>query len=44
MIAEWKKIEDEYHIVDVKSVKVDGEQIKADTFYTLKGGKFVEAE
>ena len=36
---------DEYgHILAVKSHKVDGKTIKADTFYTLKNGEFVEAE
>ena len=37
-----KEIDNEYHIVDVKSAKVDGKNIKEDTFYTLKDGKFVE--
>ena len=27
----------------VKAAKVDGETIKADTFYTLKNGEFEEA-
>lgn len=44
VLAEWKEIDNEYHIVDVKSAKVDGENIKEDTFYTLKDGKFVEAD
>ena len=44
VLAEWKEINYEYHIVDVKSAKVDGENIKEDTFYTLKDGKFVEAD
>ena len=42
VLAEWKQIDGEYHIVDVQSVKVDGETIKADTFYKLIDGKFVE--
>ena len=42
VLAEWKEIDNEYHIVDVKSAKVDGKNIKEDTFYTLKDGKFVE--
>ena len=33
----------EWHIVDVKSTKVDGVKIKADIFYRLVGGEFVEA-
>ena len=44
VLAEWKEINHEYHIVDVKSAKVDGKNIKEDTFYTLKDGKFVEAD
>ena len=44
VLAEWKEINYEYHIVDVKSAKVDGKNIKEDTFYTLKDGKFVEAD
>lgn len=32
------------HILGVKAVKVDGEQIKPDTFYTLKDGEVVEYE
>ena len=44
VLAEWKEIEEEYHIVDVKSTKVDGENIKEDTFYMLKDGKFVEVD
>lgn len=44
VLSEWKCIDGEYHIVDVQSVKVDGETVKADTFYKLVNGKFVEAE
>ena len=44
VLAEWKEINYEYHIVDVKSAKVDGENIKEDTFYMLKDGKFVEVD
>ena len=36
--------DEEYNILDVKAVKVDGKTIKADTFYTLENGEFVEAE
>ena len=35
--------DDGMHIVDVQSVMVDGETIKADTFYTLKDKKIIEA-
>ena len=44
VLAEWKEINYEYHLVDVKSAKVDGENIKEDTFYMLKDGKFVEVD
>ena len=44
VLTEWKEINNEYHIVDIKSAKVDGENIKEDTFYMLKDGKFVEAD
>ena len=45
VVAEW--VEDEnfdWHIKTVKTKKVDGKTIKANTFYTLKDGKFVEVE
>ena len=41
-LAEWD--DDGEHIIDFKSAKVDGDAIKADVFYVLKGGNFVEAE
>lgn len=44
VLTEWKEINFEYHLVDVKSAKVDGENIKEDTFYMLKDGKFVEVD
>lgn len=44
VIAERKRINGEWHIVDVKSTKVDGVKIKADIFYRLVDGKFVEVE
>ena len=40
-LAEWKVISNEWHRVDVQSVKVDGEKIKADTWYSLVEGEFV---
>ena len=42
VIAEWEEIEDGYHIKDVKSIRVDGNTIKVDTWYKLKNGEFVE--
>ena len=45
VLAEWKEFEDEtYHIVDVKSTKVDGAKIKPDTFYKLVNGEFIAEE
>ena len=43
-LAEWKWIDDKnrYVPVCVKTEYVDGENIKADTWYQLKNGKFVE--
>ena len=34
----------DYNILCVKAVKVDGEKIKENTFYTLKNGEFIESE
>ena len=42
VLAEWD--DNCEHIICVKSHKVDGNTIKADTFYTLKNGKFVKSE
>ena len=45
VLAEWyQDTKCDWHIKCVESAKVDGEKIKADTFYTLKNGEFVEAE
>ena len=44
-VAEWGKGENgEYQLKDFQAHKVDGQEIKADTFYTLRDGKFVEVE
>ena len=42
VIAEWKFIDSKWKRVDMGHAKIDGKKIKADTFYTLKNGKFVE--
>ena len=43
--AEWVQDEEyNWHLVGVHSAKVDGDTIKADTWYTVKGGKFTEIE
>ena len=44
VLTEYKNLGREYHIVDVKSAKVDGKKIKPDTFYKLINGEFVEAD
>jgi hypothetical protein len=43
VLSEWKQDkEDSWHIKSVKSANVDGKKIKADTWYSLKNGKFVK--
>ena len=45
VLAEWYQDEaHDWHIKQIESAKVDGEKIKADTFYTLKNGEFVEVD
>ena len=43
-LAEWKMVDDVLTPVCVKTMQVDGDLIKEDTFYHLKNGEFVEAE
>ena len=44
-VAEWGEGENgEYQLKDFKAHQVDGREIKADTFYTLRDGEFVEVE
>ena len=43
VLAEWSESNGECHIDDVKAIKVDGVNIKEDTYYTLIDGEFVEA-
>ena len=42
--AEWENKNTGWHIKCVKAVAVDGEKIKADTWYTLRNGEFVEVQ
>ena len=44
MLAEWVIMGDGWHIKTVKTAKIDGEKLKADTWYMLKNGEFEEAE
>jgi len=43
-LANRKFVGSEYKITDFKAAIVDGETIKADTWYKLKNGEFVEVE
>ena len=38
------EIDENDHILDIKAFKVDGEKIKADTWYSLKNGELVEVK
>ena len=42
--AEWENKNTGWHIKCVKAAAVDGERIKADTWYMLKDGEFVEVD
>ena len=44
MLAEWVLMGDGWHIKTVKTAKIDGEKLKADTWYMLKNGEFEEVE
>lgn len=44
VLAEWTKYRNIWHRKIVKSYKVDGKRIKANTFYKLQDGKAVETE
>ena len=44
VLAEWAEVDNEYRIIEVQSVRVDGEKIKEGVFYQLKDSKFVECE
>ena len=42
VLAEWALKDGMWHIIDAQCRRVDGNVIKPDTFYQLKGGVFVE--
>lgn len=44
MLAEWTNTSEGWHIKTVKTAKIDGEKLKANTWYMLKNGEFEEAE
>ena len=43
-LAEWKRIEDVWKPICVKTEQVDGKRIKADAYYRLIDGKFEEVK
>jgi hypothetical protein len=43
-LAEWENTDGKWHRVDVQTRKVDGVEVKADTFYVLQSGKFTEVK
>ena len=46
-LGDWLVIterDDDWHILGVQAVRVDGEKIKADTWYKLENGKITECE
>ena len=43
-LSEWDRIDGVRIPICVKTEKVDGERIKADTFYKLVNGEFKEVE
>lgn len=44
ILAEWELKNGNWLIAAVKTAQIDGEKLKADTWYILKNGKFEEAE
>lgn len=42
-LAEWKLVRGKWHIAAVRTERIDGEKLKADTWYILKNGEFTEA-
>ena len=43
-LAEWERKDNVWVPICVKTEQVDGERIKADTFYKLVNGEFKEVE
>ncbi len=42
VLTEWIEKDDKWIIKSVKTAKIDGKKLKADTFYKLENGKFIE--
>lgn len=43
VLAEYESTDDGWRVADVKANKIDGKKLKADTWYRLKGGEFMES-
>ena len=43
-LSEWANVDGTYKPICVKTAYVDGETIKANTWYKLENGEFVEVE
>ena len=43
VLSDWRFENDEWKLSGVKARKVDGKHIKPGVWYTIKGGKVVEA-
>lgn len=43
VLSEWVCVDDEWDRKNVKAIQIDGETIKAETFYMLKNNEIVEA-
>ena len=44
VLVEWIEENDKWTIKDIKTAKIDGKKLKADTFYELKKGKFIKSK
>lgn len=44
VLAEWNEENGKYTVKCARMHKVDGKTIQPDTFYTLKGGKFIKVK
>ena len=44
VLADWRYKDSDWKLTGAKLFRVDGEMVKADTWYTLKGGELAEVE
>lgn len=42
VLGDWRFVDNQWRLYDVKAFRVDGEKVKANTPYTLKNGELVE--